>query len=115
MKQKSIIAGLVLANVALGATLAWRATSNVAQAQPMPAGANPPARGNYLMIPGYSQSLNASIIYIFDAQNHRLGGVAPDANNQFSPMATIALDPIFDAASQSDAAHQTPRGRPGMR
>lgn len=112
--QKSIIAALVTANVALAALFGWRATSGTAIAQPaVNAGPNAVPRGNYVLIPGYSNSLNASIIYVFDVQNHRLGGLTPDANQQFTSMDTIAIDPIFAAAEQNQNTRQTPPSRRG--
>ena len=112
MNQKSIIAALVAANVVLAGTFALRATSNTAIAQPTPAApAGSMLKGNYILIPGYSQSLNASIVYIFDVQNHRLGGIAPDANEQFTSMDTIAVDPIFNTAEQNANTRTNPPRR----
>ena len=90
--KRTIIWVLAAANVALAGTLAWRGIGeNAAHA----AQARQTEPGNYVLIPGGS-TLGVSIIYVFDANNRRLGAIAPDAQDKITGMPTQDLDLVFE-------------------
>lgn len=98
MTKSKVLVTLLAINAALAGALAWRGVaSNTAQAQ---VGRNEP--GKYLLIPGRSQ-IGASIIYIVDTANRRVGGLAPSARDTLEPLTPLPLDPIFDAAAAGQA------------
>lgn len=99
MKQ-TVIWVLVAANLALAATLTIRGVrSNTAEAQ---VGARTGDPGKFVMIPADSQ-LGVGLVFVLDTANRRLGAIAPDNQDKMAGMATVALDPVFDAAENRAA------------
>jgi hypothetical protein len=99
MKQ-SVIWVLVAANIALAATLTVRGVrSNSASAQTPARAAEP---GKYVLIPAESQ-LGVGLVFVLDTSNRRLGAIAPDNQDKMAGMATVALDPVFDAFENRSA------------
>lgn len=112
MKQTAIWV-LVAANLALAGTLTMRGMhSNTANAQVPAARTSDP--GKYILIPAESQ-LGVGLIFVLDSNNRRLGAIAPDNQDKLAGMATIALDPVFDAAEnrQSPPPNEGRNRRPG--
>lgn len=110
MKQTAIWV-LLAANLALAGTLIYRGTSaNSAHAQ-VNRGNEP---GKYVMVPAESQ-LGVGLIFVLDTANRRLGAIAPDNQDRIAGMATVALDPIFDAADNRAPAPNPRPGRPNSR
>lgn len=108
MKQTAIWV-LLAANLALAGTLVYRGVgANTAHAQ-VNRGNEP---GKYVMIPAESQ-LGVGLIFVLDTANRRLGAVAPDNQDRLAGMATVALDPIFDAAENRSSTPAPANPRPG--
>lgn len=112
--KRTIIWVLAAANVALAGTLAWRGigdnTAHAANAAVQTGSRQ--NDGNYVLIPGES-SLGVAIIYVFDANNRRLGAIAPDNQDKISGMPTIDLDPVFEAAERGNSGTGTGGTRTG--
>jgi hypothetical protein len=109
MKQTAIWV-LVAANLALAATLAFRGVrANTAVAQ-VPARTAEP--GKYILIPADSQ-LGVGLVFVLDSSNRRLGAIAPNNQDKMEGMATVALDPVFDAAENRAAPNNNTNRRPG--
>jgi hypothetical protein len=43
------------------------------------------------------------LVFVLDTNNRRLGAIAPDNQDRMAGMATVALDPVFDAAENRTA------------
>ncbi len=71
--------------------------------KPNAALAAPGRRPNYIMIPGEISGSSNGIVYIIDTENRRLSARSLDSTGRnFSDMAPISLDRIFEDQSESN-------------
>ncbi len=102
--SKPVMGTLVLVNVILLGTLAWRVSTDT------PAEAQTRRPGEYLMVDGEASGASVDVIYVLDVANGELGAIAPNNQDKLSSIPVINLNQIFDAAMQANQP-AAPAGR----